>query len=162
MIAGFKHLGLILATMAVGGVMPTALTGQEEAGNPPPPDSVDLKAEREVFEYPVFERRNPFKPLGGGEGEGPRYEQMQLDGIIFSTEPGRSVALLSAGAGTRVTSIGTQDVRGRSRRVRAGDSWGNVRVVEIRRDMIVVDVEEFGLSERREMRLQTRGQGGSR
>lgn len=139
------------------------LAWAQEDGPPTPPaehrDSVDLRAEREVFDYPEFARRNPFKPLTGIEG-GPRFEQMQLTGIILSTDPGRSVATLRAGGGAGQGSGGA--AQGRSTRLRAGERWGNVRVVAIRQDRIVVDVEEFGLAERREMLLPTRGQGGSR
>lgn len=132
------------------------------AGPPPPPaerrDSVDLRAEREVFDYPEFARRNPFKPLTGIEG-GPRFEQMRLTGVILSDVPARSVATLTAGGSSGAAS---REDRGRSARLRVGERWGNVRVVAIRQDRIVVDVEEFGLAERREMLLPTRGQGGSR
>ncbi|MDT8341844.1 MAG: hypothetical protein RQ751_10055 [Longimicrobiales bacterium] len=141
-----------------------ALVAQQQ--RPPPTASTDslvLRAEREVFAYPGFERRNPFKPLTSAEG-GPRFEVMRLQGIIYSTEPGRSVALLTAGrAGARPAP--GQPTAGASRaesaRLRTGERWGNVRIVEILRDRIIVDVEEFGLAERREMRLQTRSQGGS-
>jgi len=140
-------------------LLPTDALAQEP-GPPAPPaerrDSVDLRAEREVFEYPEFERRNPFKALTGTEG-GPRFEQMKLTGVIFSDVPARSVATLTTGG-----SSGGGSQAGRSARLRAGERWGNVRVVSIRQDRIVVDVEEFGLAERREMLLPTRGQGGSR
>jgi hypothetical protein len=136
-----------------------AATGPE--GERARPDSVELRAEREVFAYPGFDRRNPFKPLTGAEG-GPRFEQMKLTGIIHSTDPQRSVATLAAGAGTEMTDVGSRQVRGQSARLRVGERWGNVRIVAIRQDRIVVDVEEFGLAERREMLLPTRGQGGSR
>ncbi|UCC23775.1 MAG: hypothetical protein JSU98_08535 [Gemmatimonadales bacterium] len=154
------HRGLPLALLAVGLVALPARGTAQEGPPPPPQDSVELKAEREIFAYPSYERRNPFKPLTAAEG-GPRFEMMRLQGIIYSPEPGRSVATLTAGGGSRITQTGVQAVRGQSARLRVGERWGNVRVVEIRRDRIIVDVEEFGLAERREMRLQTRSQGGS-
>jgi len=145
----------VLSALAI---IPAGLAAQ----NAPPPqrDTLVLRAEREVFAYPGFERRNPFKPLTGAEG-GPRFEVMRLQGIIYSAEPGRSVALLTTGAAARSGAPGSPGVRGESARLRVGERWGNVRVVEIRPDRIIVDVEEFGLAERREMRLQTRSQGGS-
>ena len=156
---------LTLAGAMVAGAMialPPSLSAQEPQQAPPPRrDSVELRAEREIFAYPGFERRNPFRPLGATEG-GPRFELMRLQGILFSREPGRSIATLTAGGGSMMTDTGVQQVRGRSARLRVGQRWGNVRVVEIRQDRIIVDVEEFGLLERREMRLQTRSQGGSR
>ena len=137
-----------------------ATPGQEPAPQSlEPPRSTDLMFEREVFDYPQFTRRNPFVALVAAEG-GPRFEQIRLRGIIHSEEPGESVALL--GIGTVETSGATQVVpgaTGRSRRVRVGGTWGNVRVLEIRRTEIVVQVEEFGLTEQRIMRMPTRGQG---
>ena len=155
--------------LALGGILMLPATGTAQAPTGPAaapererPDSVQLRAEREVFEYPAFQRRNPFKALTGDEG-GPRFEQMKLTGIIHSAEAGRSVATLTAGGGSQMTESGTrQGTRGRSSRLRVGERWGNVRIVAIRPDRILVDVEEFGLAERREMLLPTRGQGGSR
>ena len=156
-----RHTVLGLLVLATALTVPAGLQGQQAASPPnPQQDTVVLRAEREIFAYPSFERRNPFKPLTGTEG-GPRFELMRLQGIIYSTEPGRSVVLLTAGAGTRAGATGTSRVPGESARLRVGERWGNVRVVEIRPDRIIVDVEEFGLAERREMRLQTRSQGGS-
>ena len=90
--------GLLVAGFLI---LPAAAVAQNA---PPPPqqDSVELKAEREIFAYPSFERRNPFKPLTAAEG-GPRFEMMRLQGIIYSREPGRSVATLTAGGGSRTT-----------------------------------------------------------
>lgn len=150
----------LAAFLAVLAGMPAAGSAQSA---PPPQqarDSVELRAEREIFAYPSFERRNPFKPLTTAES-GPRFEQMRLTMIIHSTEPGRSVALLTVGGGSMMTNAGVQQVRGESARLRVGERWGNVRIVSIYRDRIVVDVTEFGLAERREMRLPTRSQGGS-
>jgi type II secretory pathway component PulC len=161
-----RHLAPGAALLAGFLLLPTAGQAQDQQQPPPTPPrrdtaTAELRAEREVFAYPGFERRNPFKPLTSSEG-GPRFEMMRLQGIIYSTEPGRSVALITAGGGTQMTATGTMNVRGEGARLRVGQRWGNVRVVEIRRDRIIVDVEEFGLSERREMVLNTRGQGGSR
>ena len=77
------------------------LAGQENpapggpAGPPAPP--TELVFEREVFQYPAFERRNPFRALVGNLAGGPRSEQLNLRGIIWSAEPGLSVALFGTG-----------------------------------------------------------------
>jgi hypothetical protein len=125
------------------------------------PRSTDLVFEREVFDYPQFTRRNPFVALVASEG-GPRFEQIQLRGVIYSDDPGESVALL--GIGTLNDQVGPTQAApssgtSRSRRVRVGGTWGNVRVLEIRRTEILVEVEEFGLTEQRTMRMPPRGQG---
>jgi type II secretory pathway component PulC len=131
-----------VAAFAVAG---TTLA-QEQAPPGPPAEDSDLVFEREVFDYPTFQRRNPFVPLLSNR-DGPRYEQMRLRGIIFSADSEGSVALLSAGA--------------TSQRLRAGQSWGNVRILEVRKSEVLVEVEEFGMTEQHVMTMQTQGQGGS-
>lgn len=164
LVPGPAGIGSLLLALAL---LPAGLVGQEEEGDAPPPtspDSVQLRAEREIFAYPAFERRNPFRPLtAAGEGAGPRFEQMRLQGILYSPEAGRSVATLTVGGRAVQSPSGSaQSTRGQAAYLRAGERWGNVRIVEIRPDRIIVEVEEFGLAERREMRLETRSQGGSR
>lgn len=139
----------------------TPPAGEEQPTRLQAPRTAELVFEREIFDYPSFPRRNPFIALVASEG-GPRYEQMRLRGIIHSTEPGGSVALLALGT-VAAPRPGNQEPTGdavdQSRRVRAGETWGNVRVLEIRQREILVQVEEFGLMEERIMRLPTRGQG---
>ena len=123
-----------------------------------PPVEVELNFEREVFEYPTFDRRSPFRSLVGDTASGPRFEQVRLRGIIWSADPARSVALFSGaaaqGAPGGAGSAGT-------RRLRRGETWGNIRVVEIQQDRVVVDVNEFGLTERRVLELtRRRAEGG--
>ena len=127
-----------------------------QAGPPPPP--TELVFEREVFDYPTFERRNPFRPLVGTAGNGPRFEQIRLRGIIWSADPRRSVALFGMGAAPA-----QPDTTGMpsTRRLRVGESWGNMRVTQIDKDRVVVSVEEFGLSEQKVLEL-TRRRGGGR
>ncbi len=113
-----------------------------------PADTVELIFEREVFEYPTFQRRNPFRPLTGDDA-GPRFEELALLGVILSGDGVGSVALL----GPR----GTTAARGataRTWRVRQGDSLGNVRVVAIRQREILVEVDEFGVRETRVLELR--------
>lgn len=153
---GRRTAGALLWTVCAGAavaVVPAASAAQEPPDSAAPSEPAELVFEREVFDYPTYERRNPFRPLTG-TAEGPRFELIQLRGIIFSPDPRRSVALLGTGE------AGTDG--GQTRRIRVGESWGNVRVLEIHRDQIVVEVEEFGLTERRVLQLERRrGQGGS-
>lgn len=129
--------------------------GQEGAGSlEGRAAETELVFRREVFTYPQFQRRNPFRVLVG-QGNEPRYEQMSVQGIIFSpSDPSASMVLMRGAAGQ-------QGGPAQSRRVRVGEAWGNVRVLEIRRDEVLVEVEEFGVLEQRIMRLPTRAQGGS-
>jgi hypothetical protein len=150
-----KCLRVLILLAVMGVLFPVAVKAQQ----PPPPDTAALVFEREVFAYPTFERRNPFvRVLSGSEG-GPRYEELQLIGIIFSSTPDLSVALFGPRGGTSGGG-GGQRAR-RTFRVRLGDQLGNVRILEIQRTLVVVEVEEFGLTELREMEMQRPGQGGS-
>ncbi len=143
-------------------VMPGAVWAQDPAG-PATQDSTELSFEREVFEYPQYARRNPFAPLLSAEGGGPRWERLVLLGIVFSSDGTNSVALF--GEGTRNTDTDgeeTVDVTGSTYRLRIGESVGNTTVQDIQRLHVVVEVEEFGLTETRimEMPNRTAGQGG--
>jgi hypothetical protein len=170
-IASAFALALLAGTAAAQEAQPPA---QPPAQAGPP--ETELVFEREVYQYPSFARRNPFRPLIGDEG-GPRYEDIALRGVIISDDPRESVALLglrqraeqqAAAQAQRqlqaqqqgTAPIDTIVVREVTQRLRVGDSWGNVRVVQILRDHVIVNVEEFGLTEQRILRMPTRVQGG--
>ena len=71
----------------------------QEADSPPAGtvagDRVQPVFEREVFSYPSFERRNPFRALTGDD-LGPRFEDMVLMGVVLSPRPETSIAVLGA------------------------------------------------------------------
>ena len=144
--------GLILLAF-LGALIPAAAQSQQ-----PPPDSAVLVFEREVFVYPQFQRRNPFSQLLAGADGGPRFEQLELIGVIFSPNPDLSMALFGPRGGGEAA--GQQRAR-RAFRARRGDQLGNVRILEIHKTYVVVEVEEFGMTEQRRMELQRPGQGGS-
>lgn len=142
---------------------PQAAVSQQPPTPPPaqqPP--TELVFEREVFTYPSFQRRNPFLPLTGADQGGPRFEQLRLLGIIFSEVPTESVAILGTST-IEISEDGAEVtiVPGLSWYLKAGQAVGNTRIVEIRRDQVVVDVEEFGLTEQKIMQAQTRRLGGT-
>jgi hypothetical protein len=161
-----------LMTLALG-LLPPGLLAQEGQGTQetqgaqeeqeaqPPrtrPDPQALVFQREVFLYPQYQRRNPFIPLvGTGEG-GPRFEELLLQGILFSPDPSQSVALF--GNKTSLDSENGTDVPS-SFRARRGQTIGNVKILEIQRTRVVVEVVEFGLTEQRIMELRRPGEGGS-
>ena len=135
--------------------------GQAQQQAPAPAGDTELVFEREVFDYPSFTRRNPFQPLLGPGGGGPRFEQLSLIGIMYSPDPAASVAVLSTG-GVQVAADGTMSpVDGDAYYLKVGDSIGNTTVVEIRRDAVIVDVEVFDSVERETMNFVSRRQGGS-
>lgn len=137
--------------------LPAGLAGQDNPP-PPPPDTTEaeLVFEREVYAYPTFDRRDPFSPLISGAVGEPRFEDLRLLGIIYSTDPAQSVALLGIDLG------GAAARAGDSYRVRRGDRVGNTRILAIQRDRILVEVEEFGLTEQRSLIVQRPTEGGSR
>ena len=110
-----------------------------------PLDSIQLVFEREVFTYPSFERRNPFRPLTGEEDLGPRFEDMILLGVVLSVRSEASIAVL----GARPPGATGDQPPSRIFRLRSGESLGNVRVLEIRRREVVFAVEDFGITETR-------------
>lgn len=160
-------LKILCSTLAAIAILPLAATaqtevtppaeGQEEAAPP-----TQLVFEREVFTYPSFVRRNPFAPLSSNSAGGPRFEVITLRGIIYRAGDGGSVALFGVGGGLQINPDNTAEAAaGLSRRLRRGEQWGNMRVLEIHSDHVVVEVTEFDLSERHEMRIVRAGQGGS-
>ena len=157
-----RGLALLAASVAL---LPAAVTAQEPQTPPTPPPGPqpepELIFEREVFRYPAFTRRNPFIPLEGADGE-VRYEQLNLIGIMFDPDPTRSVAVLSTG-GVTVNEDGTlSPIEGDAYNAKVGQRIGNTTIREIQRDRVIVDVEEFGLTDRRTMMFASRRQGGSR
>jgi|GEM_PF-508849 len=148
---GRTMLSIGLMCLLVGAGAEDALaqqrSGQGQSANPAQEqaqDTIRLVLEREVFSYPSFQRRNPFSPLTGRD-DGPRFEDLVLLGVIQTGDVGASVALI----GTRGGVDG-----GRTYRIRVGERLGNSRVLEIRRQEVVAQVEEFGVTETRILQLR--------
>ncbi|MGD8729544.1 MAG: hypothetical protein PVF90_07550 [Gemmatimonadota bacterium] len=154
-----RLLGVVLASAAfLAG--PAAVAAQEPPPDAPQPEP-ELVFEREVFDYPSFPRSNPFVPLSASDQGGPRYEQLSLTGIIWDPDPTFSVAVLSTGA-VNVAPDGTVTIApGQAYNAKVGQRIGNTTIREIQRDRVVVDVEEFGLTDRRTMFIASRRQGGT-
>lgn len=148
-----------LAVLVVLVLAPMAASGQQQ-GSPAPqeePDTTELVFQREVFDYPSFERRNPFSPLVGAGEAGPRFEELRLLGILHSQESGLSVALLDAGGGG-----GQSDgALSQTYRVRQGQTLGNTRILDIQPTRVIVEVTEFGITEQRVLELQRPAEGGT-
>lgn len=170
-----------MKTLRVWGVLlgaaltlPAALAAQDSSGQDgtaavttaatADPEQAELAFEREVFSYPAFSRRNPFKTLlANGEG-GPRWEGMRLEGVLHDADPQYSIAIVSSGRANTQAGAGPADngTAGETARLRVGQRWGNIRILAIHPDNILIEVEEFGLTEQRTMRLPARGEGGQR
>lgn len=116
----------------------TAVAGQEPAVRSAT-DTTEVY-EREVFTYPRANRRDPFRPLTAGTRIGPRFEDLELSGVLFAPEVG-SVATL-------------RDVKtGKRYRTREGDSLGGIRVVSIREDEVDFTITSFGVSRQETLRV---------
>jgi hypothetical protein len=155
-----------LFALTAGWLVPGALVGQDtptQLG-----DSLALAFEREVFVYPEYSRRNPFKTLLTADGGGPRLENLLLLGILYSPFAGESIALF--GEGTRSVNPSTPDapetvtveLTGATYRVREGATLGNLTVRSIERLQVTIELVEFGIMESRTLLLPrgTSGQGG--
>ena len=113
----------------------------------------ELAFEREIFSYPSFNRVNPFRPLLATDTGGPRFERLRLSGIIYSEDSARSVATVSTSIAT-IAEDGTITADlGDSYYLKVGQTIGNTTVIQINRESIEVDVEEFGITDRKSMRL---------
>jgi hypothetical protein len=150
----------VAAHAQIPGITPPQAEPQAAAPQGGPQAEPELIFEREIFQYPAFARRNPFLPLAAG-GE-LRYEQLSLIGIVYSPDPSSSVAVLSTGGVTMNDDGTVTPVEGDAYNAKVGQRIGNTTIREIQRDRVIVDVEEFGLTERRTMLFQTRRPGGSR
>lgn len=152
---------LPVATLAL---LAPGVSAQEPPPTPPgQQEPTNLVYEREVFSYPTFQRRNPFAPLVGTNEGGPRFEQLRVLGIIYSDDAASSIAIVGTSEVT-TSQDGSQvtvSPDGQAWYLKRGQSIGNIRIIEIRREQVVVEIEEFGLTEQRIMQLQTRRQGGS-
>ncbi len=163
----FGRMGLFV--LAMGWLVPAGLAGQagQDTTAQSPGDSLTLAFEREVFTYPEYARRNPFRSLLGGD-EGPRFESLLLLGILYSPFAGESIALFAEGtrsitpAAAGAPETYTVELTGSSYRVREGETIGNgnVTVQTIEVDQVNIEVEEFGLYESRIMLLPRATSGG--
>ena len=105
--------------------------------------------ERETFYYPGGQRRDPFEPLSAGDELGPRFEDLNLSGIVYSPTTG-SIAVL------------TDRATGKRYRVWEGDLIGGAKLVRVRASEVDFVVSAFGVSRQETLRLksQDKEQGG--
>ncbi len=96
--------------------------------------------EREVFQYPAAGRRDPFYPLTAGQQIGPRFDDLELNGVLYNPTVG-SVATL------------TDRKTGKRYRTRTGDSLGDIRIVAIRAEEVDFLITSFGVSRRETLRV---------
>ncbi len=140
----FPKLFSAYAALAAAAVLlPLPAAGQTPEGEAPSGEASGsvLGYEREQFEYPGRGQRNPFRPLTTMDGQGPRFEDLEVAGIVFNPEVG-SVAVIA-------------DRRSERRfRLREGERVGTARVVEIRPDEVVFVISTFGANRQAVLRVK--------
>ena len=132
----------LLSAASVLGVVAQQQGGAQQAQSSG--EEVTLVYEREVYTYRGGDRRDPFSPLTDDNQMGPRFQELTLQGIIYSVVPGESVVLLRGG-------------EDRVFRARVGDVVGNSRVIEITPTRVTMAVENFGSIRQEILELPQRG-----
>lgn len=140
----------LAALLLCAGTGPLWAQGAGEQGAPArpatPPGEIELVFEREVFLYSTSSRRDPFSPLSVSEG--PRFEELTLRGIIHSSVPGQSVALL-AGPDKQIY------------RVRRGETVGNSRILDVGPLRVLFAVNNFGVVRQEVLELKRKEREGA-
>ena len=122
------------APAQAGGTAPSASPAQE-AVRPV------VVYEREVFRYPGASRPDPFRSLLLTGDLGLRLEDLTLRGVVYHSDPSRSVAILTQTGSTRRMQL------------RVGERIGPLRVLSIQPDRVEVVMEELGVSRRETLRI---------
>lgn len=135
-------------------VAPNAGRAQETEDSPVQATEVSvvdqqISVDRETFTYPAGTRRDPFQPLSAGDDLGPRFEDLNLSGVVYSPATG-SIAIL------------TDRATGKRYRVWEGDVIGGAKLVRVRAVEVDFVVTAFGVSRQETLRLKSldKEQGG--
>jgi hypothetical protein len=134
---------IVLVALVVG----FGLAAQAE---PPGDDTTGYLSEsdvyrREVFRYQVGGRPDPFQPLISGDDIGVRAQDLVLEGIVYSSTPGASIAIFTLPAG------------GGRARLRVGQRIGSVTVMAIHPRRVDLREDQFGVGRIHTIELQRRG-----
>ena len=158
-------LGASTLVLTAGWFAPGAGQGRQEtvvqladsiALTPEPGFARALVLEREVFLYPILQRRNPFLPQDVHVAEGPSFQELRLLGIIHHPDARYSVVVLGIGdlaIGGLTASAPAQLPGMETFRLRLGDVLGTTRILEIHEDRVVVEVDETSGPSRRVLKV---------
>lgn len=162
-----KAVLILVPALAAAALGPRALIGQARPPTPPGAEGApaasgaevgEPRLAREVFVYPGGDRRDPFERLLPGNSAGTRFEELRLIGVIHSPNPRESVALVSSGTATPAASTGTGE---RTFRLRQDVVLGDMKVLRVEEERVIVEITRFGVGERRGLRLnRQRGRAG--
>ncbi len=144
----------VRALMAVALVLLVAPGLKAQEREQDPPTEVDRAQtaptlERETFSYVAGGRRDPFRPLEAGDELGPRFEDLELSGIIYGAQAGSVIVLVDRSTQRRY-------------RIWEGDIVGGAQLLEVTPDEAVFVVTVFGVSRQETLRLKNmdKEQGG--
>jgi hypothetical protein len=130
--------------------------GRAQETEDPPVQATEVSAvdqqisvDRETFNYPAGTRRDPFQPLSAGDELGPRFEDLNLSGVVYSPATGSIAILMDRATGKRY-------------RVWEGDVIGGAKLVRVRAVEVDFVVTAFGVSRQETLRLKSldKEQGG--
>ena len=123
---------------------PVAVQGVSE------PDDVEQTLDREVFVYLDDGRRDPFRPLFPGDSENPRFEELRLMGLVLAPDSRQSVALVGVSRGEPPA---PPSARQQTFRLREGAVLGDMTILRVEQEHVVVEVRRFGMREQLELHL---------
>lgn len=128
---------------------------------------LDSPLEREVFTYVVAGRRDPFLPPSPPVAAAARFHGVRLLGIISHHDPRRSIALIRVHeeeeqSGADGDGSGPGSSGGESHRARIGDRIGNLRIMAIGAQQVVVALDGPAGTSRRIIALDSEARSDSR
>jgi hypothetical protein len=137
------------AVMSLIAIAPGVASAQDPAPAAPaaapralPKPVPKLVLDREVYDYPVGQRRDPFRPLTNNDTSGPLFTELTMTGIFYlANEPSKSFATF-------------KDLSKKEYRVHRGESIGNATVQDIGRTRVVFSIQEFGMKHQEVLELK--------
>jgi len=143
-----NRIRIALAALALLPAADAAAQSQAAAATPAPSPIAAYR--REVFAYQRAGRPDPFQPLLSAADLGYRVEDLRLTSIIYSPNPGQSVAVFALA-----------DSANRRFRLRTGQRLGTITVAAIYPRRVDLRVEDFGVARIESIALQRPGPQGA-
>jgi hypothetical protein len=136
-----------LAAFVAASLCGTPSAAQSQAATPA--HGSEVVYQREIFRYPRSGRPDPFRSLLGAVETGFRAENLVLRGIVHSSDPGASFAVVTEGGSNRAM------------RLRVGQRLGNVQVVAIYPRRVDLVIQDLRGARRESLVLRQAGQQGT-
>lgn len=117
---------------------------------------------REVFNYAVAGRRDPFLPVPAPAAAAARFRTIRLLGIISHHDPRRRVAVIRVQEEEDRSPPDPGSKTGENHRVSIGDRIGNIRVLVIDRRQVVLALDGPAGTSRRILEFDSEARSDSR